>query len=522
MWFVGLNNVTYLFIEWGVIMRACLDSRLSRQLAILETLWDSEWMTSEELAERTGNSEKAIRTDIPIINKYIYPLSIETSFKLGIFLKKDVTIPKSYIYAAILNESSEYDLLEQIFFADNLKKIDLSEQLYTSESQITRWLSKINQSLENYELRIDNALQINGDEQKIRTFFSCFFLEKYGSPEKKFPYEQVQVIDRLIEDFLKENIAIVFANSKQHFSLSRLKFQLLISIERMKRKHEIQTEKLVNGFSFLMVEASLCEEFKAIFGLELTSHVLQQLFQEYFYPFYPSRVKQGHEELSPLKIKNKIEEIIDELSKVYHVECDYRDKIVRDIYWTTFQICGPTYILHDKKKEFFEGILADSPDLAQFLHKKFQQIFSEVELFKQRKVDEMVHQAIFELMTSWASLRLGVRQSTITVTAALMLDTTYEHMKMVKEEIEFYFRHKIKIDIIDPYVKLDRANFSNYDCLLTDTYTSNTYPIPTIGISNYLNDDTISKLLDFVYLKREESKEVFAKSHLNSIGLLKE
>ena len=125
-------------------------------------------------------------------------------------------------------------------------------------------------------------------------------------------------------------------------------------------------------------------------------------------------------------------------------------------------------------------------------------------------------------MTSWASLRLGVRQSTITVTAALMLDTTYEHMKMVKEEIEFYFRHKIKIDIIDPYVKLDRANFSNYDCLLTDTYTSNTYPIPTIGISNYLNDDTISKLLDFVYLKREESKEVFAKSHLNSIGLLKE
>lgn len=253
MWFVGLNNVTYLFIEWGVIMRACLDSRLSRQLAILETLWDSEWMTSEELAERTGNSEKTIRTDIPIINKYIYPLSIETSFKLGIFLKKDVTIPKSYIYAAILNESSEYDLLEQIFFADNLKKIDLSEQLYTSESQITRWLSKINQSLENYELRIDNALQINGDEQKIRTFFSCFFLEKYGSPEKKFPYEQVQVIDRLIEDFLKENIAIVFANSKQHFSLSRLKFQLLISIERMKRKHEIQTEKLVNGFSFLMV-----------------------------------------------------------------------------------------------------------------------------------------------------------------------------------------------------------------------------------------------------------------------------
>lgn len=94
-------------------MREILDGRLRRQLNILEILWNTEWITTAELAEKIDSSEKTIRNDLSQVNEMIEPLSIETSFRAGIILKKDITTPKSFIYSKILEKSLEYTLLSE-------------------------------------------------------------------------------------------------------------------------------------------------------------------------------------------------------------------------------------------------------------------------------------------------------------------------------------------------------------------------------------------------------------------------
>ncbi|MDV7800180.1 helix-turn-helix domain-containing protein [Enterococcus hirae] len=53
-------------------MREILDGRLRRQLNILEILWNTEWITTAELAEKIDSSEKTIRNDLSQVNEMIY------------------------------------------------------------------------------------------------------------------------------------------------------------------------------------------------------------------------------------------------------------------------------------------------------------------------------------------------------------------------------------------------------------------------------------------------------------------
>lgn len=103
-------------------MREILDGRLKRQLNILEILWETEWITTSELVEKADSSEKTIRNDLSQVNEMIAPLSIETSFRSGVILKKDLMTPMSFIYSKILEKSLEYTLLETVFLELSILK----------------------------------------------------------------------------------------------------------------------------------------------------------------------------------------------------------------------------------------------------------------------------------------------------------------------------------------------------------------------------------------------------------------
>ena len=152
-------------------MREILDGRLKRQLKILEILWDTQWMTTAELAEMIESSEKTTRNDLSQINEMIAPLTIETSFRSGVLLKKNLKTPKAFIYSKILSKSLEYTLLETLFFRRVSSKDDLSDSLYISETQVSRVINRINQVISKYEFQINNHLDIVGNEGNIRDFF---------------------------------------------------------------------------------------------------------------------------------------------------------------------------------------------------------------------------------------------------------------------------------------------------------------------------------------------------------------
>lgn len=220
-------------------MREILDGRLKRQLKILEILWDTQWMTTAELAEMIESSEKTTRNDLSQINEMIAPLTIETSFRSGVLLKKNMKTPKAFIYSKILSKSLEYTLLETLFFRRVSSKDDLSDSLYISETQVSRVINRINQVISKYEFQINNHLDIVGNEGNIRDFFSAFFAEKYNLPENLMKGDDLSLITDIIEVFVKENTIWALVNNDNHLFLGNMKFHLFICFVRLKQDYQL-------------------------------------------------------------------------------------------------------------------------------------------------------------------------------------------------------------------------------------------------------------------------------------------
>ncbi|MDT2607020.1 helix-turn-helix domain-containing protein [Enterococcus hirae] len=164
-------------------MREILDGRLRRQLNILEILWNTEWITTAELAEKIDSSEKTIRNDLSQVNEMIEPLSIETSFRAGIILKKDITTPKSFIYSKILEKSLEYTLLETIFLGKVTSKEELSDLLYISETQVSRVINRINQEIRFFEFKLPIKSKLSETKGISETSFQYIFLRNIICPK---------------------------------------------------------------------------------------------------------------------------------------------------------------------------------------------------------------------------------------------------------------------------------------------------------------------------------------------------
>lgn len=176
-------------------MEEVLNKQSLRQLALLELLWNKEWVTVSEIVKEIGGVEKTIRTDIKQLNEIIEPLTIETSFKHGVFLNKEMCISKTHLYALFLQKSVECQLLEMILFNPHITKREVCDQLYISETQLNRLQVKLNKGLEKYGIKITTDLTIVGDERNIRKLLSSLFYEKYLSPDHFFKEKEFQLID---------------------------------------------------------------------------------------------------------------------------------------------------------------------------------------------------------------------------------------------------------------------------------------------------------------------------------------
>lgn len=496
----------HIFITRGEMeakMREILDGRLKRQLNILEILWETEWITTAELAEKIDSSEKTIRNDLSQINEIIAPLSIETSFRAGIILKKDLTTPKSFIYSKILENSLEYTLLETIFLRKASSKEELSDILYISETQVSRVINRINQEIRFFDFQITNHIEIIGNEGNIRDFFAIYFSEKYHLPEKLIQQEEINLISDIIEMFIKENTVWAVANNDHHLFLGNIKFQLFVCLVRLKQGYKIETNEIPFCFSHLVNEKNMVEKIHTIFDMEeMEEENLKQLFYEFYQPINPtSRFHSEGIDIDSVFIKKQIGQVITLLEDQFGLLCDNRDKLIHDIYWTTMSSIRPTYILYDKKTEFFENTLRVSPDLVTALRDEFFDIYFSLGNPFFSYLDEMIHQSIFKLLTSWSELWIQVRKNKASIKVALLLDSSYDHMRMLKEEIQFYFRQNIKIEIISPFTRIQKVYLQKFDCLLTNVYFPDYFGIPTIGISSYLDEDVIDKLVDYYHLK---------------------
>jgi hypothetical protein len=494
-------------------LRGILEKRLERQLTIIECLWDETWKTTAEIATEIGCSERTIRADIQLINEMLPSCFIQTSFKDGLYLNKTSSTSKASVYAKILTKSLEFQLLEYIFFHQNLSKTEVCDNLFISSTQLDRLITKINSVIKKHGFIINNKMELTGEELQIRGFFTAFFQEKYGLFSTLMTSKQDECLDQLIELFIESNTIFMLSNNDQHLFLCTMKIQLFVSLTRMKQKNGLSVPNHIFEPSTIVTNRKMKEALCAHFGFEDIDRVVKEIGFEFSVPIHPSLRIDTATDVST--VKKRIKQLMATLEDRYEVSCDSKDLLAHDIVWSILNVGKPTYILHNKKKEFFESVLDDQPILTNFLQEQFFDIYKScfdgtLSIYR----DEMIHQSIYKLISSWKRLRNKVREEKFQLKVGLLFNNSHDYLCMLKEDLEFYFRNSLLIDIMSPKKRLVAETLQNYDCVLTDLFIDSPYQEKVIGITNYLTKETINHIVDYYYLKQSQAAKKTAISNL--------
>lgn len=482
-------------------MKEVLNKQSLRQLALLELLWNKEWVTVSEIVKEIGGVEKTIRTDIKQLNEIIEPLTIETSFKHGVFLNKEMCISKTHLYALFLQKSVECQLLEMILFNPHITKGEVCDRLYISETQLNRLQVKLNKGFEKYGIKITTDLTIVGDERNIRKLLSSLFYEKYLSPDHFFKEKEFQLIDQVIRKFYKANTAIIAANNQYHFLLNKMRMKILVAIYRCKSDYFLEQKQHFFDYTMITEDKELNKRWQVVFGISLTEKILHNIFEHYYAPF---KVTETCLELgaSQFALKTRLEQLIGMICQQLKIECRNQDALIHAILWSSFLTVGPSYILHNTKEEFVLELLRDKQAIASDLQKYFADIYSDLSLSAEDK-NNILYQSIYTLVTQWHEFRVEIRKTIMKIKAALLLDAPEEHMIMLKEEIEYHFRNMYKVDILLPDDPITFSRLNCYDCTLTNLLNIDELgEVSVIGIPNYFGEEFIKKLHLFFNSKK--------------------
>ncbi|EMF0424437.1 helix-turn-helix domain-containing protein [Enterococcus hirae] len=165
---------------------------MKRQLLLLELLFEGETYRFQDLESQLKCSSKTLRNDLMDIDSYAKEINIHTDRENGIFAEIAPHVTEEYIYRIIMNESIEYQFLEAIVLNKYTNYLEVTEQLFISESTLRRMVKRINLSLEQYHLRIRGLIRLTGNTQLIEKLTIQLLLEKYVCLEEAFNEEICQ------------------------------------------------------------------------------------------------------------------------------------------------------------------------------------------------------------------------------------------------------------------------------------------------------------------------------------------
>lgn len=490
-------------MDWEREMKHILNKQSSRQLALLELLWKNDWLTISEIVKKIGGVEKTIRTDIKQLNEIIEPLKIETSLKYGVFLNKDLGISKSYLYSLFLQKSIECKMLETIFIDPMITKGDLCDQLFISETQLNRLHTKLNILLKKYDVQISNNMRFVGNERNIRKFFSSLFYEKYLSLDFLLKKEEFQLIDKVLNIFYTQNKNKMIADDQHYFLLNKMRIKIWVAAYRCKSGDFFKKQKTPFDYSMITKDHKLKEQWRFIFGIELTEQVLLNLF-DYFHAPFSLNEKWSQIGTNQLILEEKMEKLLLEVRQELMLDCSNQADLVQSILCSGIRAIGPTFILNNVEKDFVLEMMKDRQDIVLMAKEKLSKIYEELFLTVSDK-NNILYQSIYTLVSQWPEFRAEIRKPMVKIKAALLLDIPAGHLKMLKEEIEYHFRNTYEVDILPPLEQNLSKQLSSYDCILTNGFNNgNLGNVKIIGVPNYFGEEFVKKLHSFLINKKEE------------------
>lgn len=447
-------------------MRHILSKRHQRSLALLEKIYEERLISIKEATTFLEISTKTLRVDIASTNMEIFPIIIILNTSDGLSLEIPTDYSFEYVYTAILSFSIEFKLIESLFMSENHSIQSLSDKLFISTSTTRRMIVSINKNLEKESIHINlHPLKIIGDEKNVCNFIIHLITEKYKGAKSPFPRTQILVVDQIFSYISKENQL-----NLNYPDVERLRNWIMVCIIRIKHNHFIfTTDHFSPPFKLSSLkEIVLKRLFKTIFKFELTNMVIHQMFFVFFngnYAFNNQHLDEIIETSAEKQIlKAEIEKLIDRIAYKFKIEHSNKETLLLELYNMSNLQYGQPYILCNKYHFFVQNIKEIHPIFIDILTIELEVFFSKIS-FK----NDPLNSYLYMIITHWKDLYLELENRSPVLNIGLFYSTDIEHMTMVKDQIQFRFNKKFKIEILTyPIFKNFETNARDKDLIITD------------------------------------------------------
>ncbi len=257
--------------------REVLGNSTTRRMRLIEGLYyNRDGFPSDQLLSELECSLPILLDDIRLINEQVEYFQIEKYKGIYRLLVQD-RVSIGNMYAGILIDSPEFQIIEQLLYEECDNITNLADRLYLSVSNTQRCLKKVKLSLEKVGMHLHyRPLRIEGKESVIRHFYYLYFIEKQNAFENLLPMlkeEQFNAIEEFVIQFIEEN-----GLYRKYIFQKRLIYNVYVSLWRIKNGHNYPADELrKDGFILpnLQAYADLDNTTQELFNLPLTEEVVR-------------------------------------------------------------------------------------------------------------------------------------------------------------------------------------------------------------------------------------------------------
>lgn len=489
-------------------MKNILSKSQFRQLQVIELLYSNQATSIIKLSKKINTSEKTLRQDIQELNILLAPSRIDISSISGLSLQLDTKMSIESIYSLFLFKSTEFLIIEHVFFHNYQCLDSLAEELFISTSTLRRMIATINQNLETINCQIDSqVLDLVGNENQICNFMIHYFEEKYRNSSAIFPKIQLKTLNKIFLTVF--NSLEVTPN---YPDLEKLRLWSMVILTRIKTGHRFTfTKEQHDRLPKEVLNNSLLKQlFRATFSIQLTPDVFFQVF----YFFFNNKYCQTLEQLDALAKKDRsIAELIESLyqflesiSNKLEIELENKDELVLDLYNMDALYYGNSYILYNRYQAYIESITHDYSNFYHFIKKEVNQ---NPFIKKKKWSQDAINNFFYMLITHWPDLAHGIEKSIPVFSGALFFDTDTEHVKMLQDRLSYFFQDRLNFTILESLTLSElKKSATQYDMLLTNLFDIELKKTRVVVLPLALQTSDLKKI-DEVYLDLLQESDTF-------------
>lgn len=473
-----------------------------------------EYITSHSLASKLGLSERTIRNYIKTLKDIVimngaeiiskqgcgYKLDVSDRVTFDLFLADNNVLEKRAFPTKLddVNDRKKYILNLLIMEEKTLNIFDLADDLYISESQLSKDLSEIKKILLAYDLVLDRKKQlikIIGKEKSKRHFIMSYFfnndylqlLKNSGYIEDMYGDISIDMLTIIILDECREAKLKV-----SDYIIQNLVLHLALSIKRVDEGFSIKSLDLNAEFENTVeyeVSRKILKRVEKIINIEFPK-------EESDYLTLHLMAKSTHKNsLNQTAISKELQEVLIKMQN----DTGYPFSTDRQLFNGLLEHITPMLVRLEKSIQQSNPLLNDIKTNYIDYFEFTKSYLENTKLFNQYSVID----------SEWAYITLHILaavekyKDNQKVKVMIICATGFGSAQLLKNRVEKVFGNYVTIVSVKGYYEIDEESLYGIDCIISSIDLSMiVLKIPVFHVSVFLSDTDINDLQKFLSAKQ--------------------